>query len=52
MAEYRYWIAADPGSAELREKGSRFAAWIEPVADEKAAREALEVPGAGGVLRR
>lgn len=41
MVEYRYGVTTRPGRAELREKGSRFLAWVEPVADEDNAAARL-----------
>lgn len=41
MAEFRYRVTTGPGRAELREKGSRFLAWVEPVADEAEAAARL-----------
>jgi len=41
MTGYRYRVPAGSGSAELRERGSRFLARLEPVADEEAAKQHL-----------
>lgn len=41
MAEYRYRVTLGPGRAEVREKGSRFLAWVEPVVDEEQAATRL-----------
>jgi len=37
MVRFRYPVTAGPGRAELREKSSRFLAWVEPVANEEQA---------------
>lgn len=41
MADERYRVTTATGRAELREKGSRFVARVEPAADEAAAAEGL-----------
>ena len=41
MPEYRYRVIAEIAGAGLRERGSRFVARLEPVADEAAARDRL-----------
>ena len=40
-----YRVTTGPGRAEVREKGSRFLAWVEPVANE---HEAAEPSGTAG----
>jgi uncharacterized YigZ family protein len=41
MAEYRYRVTTRAGEAELRAKGSRFAAWVGPVESESDAAARL-----------
>ncbi len=41
MPEYRYRVIAEIAGAELRERGSRFIARLEPVADEASAGDRL-----------